>query len=106
MFNELYVVKLNDTKGVEQVIQPSGGIWKRKLESGIASGRCGHSLTNIFDFCAILHGGVFVVRNPCVGNLLFANVTNESNSFMIMEVFFEQNHLPKDLIPELITPPH
>lgn len=37
----LYVVKLNDTNGVVQVIQPPRGICIRKLECEIPS-RCGH----------------------------------------------------------------
>lgn len=47
----LYVVKLNDTNGVVQVIQPPRGICIRKLECEIPS-RCGHFLTNIFYFGA------------------------------------------------------
>lgn len=58
----LYVVKLNDTNGVVQVIQPPRGICIRKLECEIPS-RCGHFLTNIFYFGAFfLHCGLFSTK--------------------------------------------
>lgn len=83
MLNELYVVNINDTKGVVEVIQPPGGISKRKFEGEIPSGRCGHSFTHLFDSCAILHGGVcFPHRNSCVGTSLFTNITNDSSFYM------------------------
>lgn len=81
MSNELYVVKLKGTKGVE-IIQPPGAISLRKLEGDIPSGRYGHSFT-YFDCCAILHGGVcFPHRNSCIGSSLFTNVTNDSSFYM------------------------
>lgn len=82
MLNELYVNKLNGTKGVVEVIQPPGGISRRKFEGEIPSGRCGHSFTH-FLIHVQLHGGVcFPHRNSCVGTSLFTNVTNNSCFYM------------------------
>ena len=83
MSNELYIVKLNDNKGVVEIIQPPGGISVRELGGEIPSGRCGHTLTHYFDSCVILHGGVcFPHRNSCVGSSLFKNVTNDNSFYM------------------------
>lgn len=58
MLNELYVNKLNGTKGVVEVIQPPGGISRRKFECEIHSGRCGHSFTH-FLMCNYTWWGLF-----------------------------------------------
>ena len=83
MSNELYTVKLNDNKGVVEIIQPPGGISLRELGGEILSSRCGHILTHYFDSCVILHGGVcFPHINSCVGSSLFKNVTNDNSFYM------------------------
>lgn len=108
MSNKLYVVKLNDTKVVVEIIQPPDGISLRKFEGNIPSGRCGHSFTYIFILVQFyMVEFVFHIKIHVLVHLVLQMLqTIAVFMCLIKKAFFGQNFLSQDLIHEHITPLH